>query len=70
MIELKGSTVTLTVRGGELVVSRMRLPGLSGVATVDGEAAERNGDVILFSRHHTLQAGGQLVVGVNAYGQA
>ena len=70
MVELKGSTVTLTVKGGELVVSRLRLPGLSGVATVDGQAAERNGDLILLGRDHTLQAGDRLVVEVDAYGQA
>ena len=29
-VELKGSNVTLTVKGGELVVSRLRLPGLPG----------------------------------------
>jgi uncharacterized protein (DUF608 family) len=70
VVELKGSTVTLTVKGGELVVSRLRLPGLSGVATVDGQATERNGDLILLGRHHTLRVGDRLVVGVNAYGKA
>jgi hypothetical protein len=58
--------VTLTVRGGELVVSRVRLPGLQGAATVDGHATERIGDVILLGK----QAGDRLVVGVNADGQA
>ena len=69
-VELKGPTLTLTVKGGELVVSRLRLPGLPGAVTVDGRAAERSGDLILLGRHHTLQAGDRLVVGVDAYGQA
>jgi hypothetical protein len=71
VVERNGWIVTLTVKGGEPGVSRLRLPGLSGVATVEGQAAERNGDVILLGRHHTLQAGESLVVGVDAYyGQA
>ncbi len=70
LVELKGTTVTLTVKGGELAVSRLRLPGRLGAATVDGQATERNGDLILLGRHHTLQAGDRLVVGVDAYGQA
>lgn len=70
MVGLKGSTLTLTVKGGELVVSRLRLPGLPGRVAVDGQAAERNGDLILLGRRHRLQAGDRLVVGVDAYGQA
>jgi hypothetical protein len=69
-IEMKGSTVTLTVKGGELVVSRLRLPGLSGIVTVEGQAAERNGDVILLGKHYMLHDGDRLVVGVDVYGQA
>jgi non-lysosomal glucosylceramidase len=70
VIELQGSTWTLTVKGGELAVSRVRLRAFPGVATVDGQAAERNGDVILLGRHRTLQAGDRLVVGVDPNGQA
>ncbi|HEY0793910.1 MAG TPA: GH116 family glycosyl-hydrolase [Chthoniobacterales bacterium] len=70
VFERKGSTVTLTLKGGELAVSRLRLPGLSGAATVDGQAAERDGDVILLGKHRVLQAGDRLIVGVDAYGQA
>jgi non-lysosomal glucosylceramidase len=70
VVELKGSTWTLTVKGGELTVSRLRLAGLSGAATVDGQAAERDGEVVLLARIHRLQAGDRLVVGVDAYGQA
>jgi hypothetical protein len=69
-IELKGSTVTLTVKGGELTVSRLRLPRIPGSPTVEGRAAERDGDVILLGRRHTLQAGNRLVVGVDANGEA
>jgi non-lysosomal glucosylceramidase len=64
VVELAGSTVTLKVKGGELAVSKLRLPGRSGAATVDGQAAERNGDVILLRRQHTLKAGDRLVVGL------
>ena len=70
MVELEGRTLTLTVKGGELAVSRLRLPGLSGVATVGGQATERNGDLILLGRHYQLHAGEGLVVGLDAYGQA
>jgi non-lysosomal glucosylceramidase len=69
-VELKGSTVTLTVKGGQLAVSRLRLPRLSGSPSVDGRATERDGDVILLGRRHTLQAGDRLVVGVDANGEA
>ena len=70
VVELKGSTVTLTVKGGELVVSRLRLPGRAGAVTVEGQAAERDGDLILLGKQHTLKAGDRLVVEADAYGQA
>jgi non-lysosomal glucosylceramidase len=69
-IELQGSKVTLSIKGGELVVSKIRLPGFRGIATVDGQATKRNGDLILLGRDHTLQSGDRLVVGVDAHGQA
>jgi uncharacterized protein (DUF608 family) len=69
-VELKGSTVTLTVKGGELAVSKLRLPRIAGSPTVEGQAAKRDGDVILLGRRHTLQAGDRLVVGENANGEA
>jgi hypothetical protein len=52
------------------VVSKLRLPGRSGAATVEGQATERDGDLILLGRQHTLKAGDRLVVEVDAYGQA
>jgi non-lysosomal glucosylceramidase len=67
-VQLNDSKMTLTVKGGELVVSRLRLPGLRGVATVDGQATERDGDLILLGRDHALQAGDRLIVGVDAHG--
>jgi non-lysosomal glucosylceramidase len=70
VVELKGTTVTLTVKGGQLAVSKLRFPGHSGVATVQGQVAARNGDLILLGRLHTLQAGDGLVVEVDAYGHA
>jgi non-lysosomal glucosylceramidase len=69
-VELEGSTMTLTVKGGELAVSRLRLPQLKGLPIAQGQAAERDGEVILLGRHHTLQAGDRLVVEVNTNGQA
>jgi non-lysosomal glucosylceramidase len=70
VVELRGSTVTLAVHGGELGVSRLRLAGLPGIATVGGRAAERKGDVVLLGSHRRLKPGDRLVVGVEAYGQA
>ncbi len=69
LIELKGSTVTLTVKGGQLVISRLVLPGLPGRATVGGRSAERDGHAILLNGDQRLEAGGRLVVEVEAYGQ-
>jgi hypothetical protein len=51
-------------------VSRLRLPRIPGSPTVEGQAVERDGDVILLGRRHTLQAGNRLVVGVDANGEA
>jgi hypothetical protein len=70
VVELKGSTVTLTVKGGELLVSRLRLANRPGAATVNGEATKRDGDLILLGRHRELKGGDRLVVEVDAYGQA
>jgi non-lysosomal glucosylceramidase len=67
-VQLNESKITLTVKGGELVVSRLRLPGLLGVATVDGRATERNGDLILLGKDHALRSGDRLIVGVDAHG--
>jgi non-lysosomal glucosylceramidase len=70
VVELRGSTVTLIVKGGELGLSRLRLPGRSGAATVQGRNVERNGDLIVLGKHHSLKAGDRLVVEVQAYGEA
>jgi non-lysosomal glucosylceramidase len=70
VVEMQRSTVTLTVKGGELAVSRLLLPGLLGTVTVQGQVAERNGEVILLGRQHILQAGDRLVAKVDTYGQA
>jgi non-lysosomal glucosylceramidase len=67
-VQLNGSKVTLTVKGGELVMSRLRFPGLPGHATVDGQFTERDGDLILLGRDHMLQAGDRMIVGVDAHG--
>jgi uncharacterized protein (DUF608 family) len=70
VVELRGPTVTLTVKGGELVVSRLWLPDRPGAATVQGQPVERNGDLIMLGRYHTLKIGERLVVGVGGYGEA
>jgi uncharacterized protein (DUF608 family) len=69
-VELRGSTVALTVKGGELAVSRLWLPGRPGAATVQGQAAERKGDLIMLGRHYTLKTGDRLVVELGGYGEA
>ncbi|MBV8275268.1 MAG: beta-glucosidase [Verrucomicrobia bacterium] len=70
VVELRGSTVTLTVKGGELGLSRLRLPGRLGAATVQGRHVERNDDLIVLGWHHALKAGDRLVVEVETYGEA
>jgi non-lysosomal glucosylceramidase len=67
-VQLNQSKMTLTVKGGELVVSRLRLPGLRGAVTVDDRATERNGDLVLLGRDYALQSGDRLIVGVVAHG--
>jgi non-lysosomal glucosylceramidase len=70
IVEMKGSTLTLTVKGGELAMSGIRLPELLGAATVDGRIAERKDDLILLGNQQTLQAGDRMVLEVHSYGQA
>jgi hypothetical protein len=68
-IELAGSTATLSVKGGELNVSRIRVAGFAGRVAVDGNVAEREGDVILLGATRKLKVGDRLVVGADARGQ-
>ena len=68
-IEFKGGIATLSIKGGELNVSRLRLPGLAGAVAVDGKAAEREGDVVLLRTTRKLKVGDRLVVGADARGQ-
>jgi hypothetical protein len=63
-VAFKGGTVTITVKGGELSVSRLSLPTLAGAATVDGRAAEREGDAVLLGSPRRLNPGERIVVGV------
>ena len=69
-VAFRGATVALTVKGGELAVARVRLPGLAGTASVDGRAAAREGDAVLLGSLRRLKPGDQLVIGVDARGQA
>ncbi|HXM02493.1 MAG TPA: GH116 family glycosyl-hydrolase [Chthoniobacterales bacterium] len=66
-----GTSVTITVKGGELTVSRLRLPGRSwSAAVVDGRTAGRDDDAILLGTARTLQAGDSLAVELNTDGDA
>jgi hypothetical protein len=66
-----GTTVTITVKGGELTVSRLRLPGRSrSTAMVDGRTAGRDHDAIFLGTARTLQAGDSLAVELNTDGEA
>jgi hypothetical protein len=71
VIELKGTTVKVMVKGGELTVSRLRLPGhAGGDAVVDGQAAQRDGELVLLRKSRTLKAGDHLSVELNPNGKA
>jgi uncharacterized protein (DUF608 family) len=69
-VEFRNSTLEMSVIGGELTVSRVRLPGMPGKARVDGQAAGREGDVILLGARRTLKPGDRLVVELSTNGQA
>ena len=69
-IEFRGRTAILSVKGGELVVSRLRLPTLPGPATIDGRPVRRDGDVVLLGERRTLRQGQHLVVGAERRGEA
>ena len=62
-VVFRGDSVTLTVLGGELRVSRIRLPMLPGGASVDGQPAEREGAVVLLGVERTLAPGERFVIG-------
>jgi uncharacterized protein (DUF608 family) len=71
VVELKGTSVNLVVKGGELTVSRLRLPGRSGgAALVDGQSADRDGDLVIFGKERILKAGECLAVELNPDGKA
>ena len=69
-IEFRGRSAILSVRGGELAVSRLRLPTLPGRVTIDGRPVERDGDVILLGERRVLRAGQHIVVGADERGEA
>jgi hypothetical protein len=69
-VEFQNSTVEMSVIGGELTVSRVRLPGMPGEARADGQAAGREGDVVLLGAGRTLKSGDRLVVELSTNGQA
>ena len=57
-----GNSITLAVRGGELAISRIRLPFLKGPVTVDGVAARRDDDVVVLPVAARLGAGDAIVL--------
>lgn len=61
-VEFKGKTVTLVVKGGELTIVQLDLPGLKGAVTVDGGEAEREGDLVRLGEPRTLKPGDRVVV--------
>ena len=69
-IEFRGATATLSVKGGELAVSRLRLPLLSGRAEIDGRPTLREGEVILLDGPRVLRAGERIVIGAGRRGGA
>jgi familyl 116 glycosyl hydrolase-like protein len=68
-IEFRGGGAILSVKGGELVVSRLRLPTVPGPATIDGRPVRRDGDTILLDERRTLRQGQHLVVGAEMRGE-
>jgi non-lysosomal glucosylceramidase len=69
-IEFRGRSAILSVRGGELAVSRLRLPTLPGRVTIDGRPVERDGEVILLGERRVLRPGQHIVVGADERGEA
>lgn len=66
-----GTTVCITVKGGELTLSRLRLPGRSwSRAAVDGQTAECDDDTILLRTSRILKPGDRLTVELNPNGEA
>jgi uncharacterized protein (DUF608 family) len=69
-IAFRGAAATLSVKGGELEISTLRLPMPPGRATVDGRPVERDGEAIFLGASRILRAGDALSVGVEARGAA
>ena len=69
-IEFRGDTATLSVKGGELAISRLRLPLFSGSAEIDGRPTRREGEVILLDGPRVLRASERVVIGADGRGGA
>ena len=63
------SSVTITVKGGELSLARLRLPTLAGAVAINGAPALRSEDVILLDRPRKLKVGDRLVIEGQARGK-
>jgi non-lysosomal glucosylceramidase len=71
VIEIRETTVTITVKGGELTLCRLLLPGRSwNTATVDGQTAGHDDSAVVLGAARILQAGDSLVVELNTHGEA
>ncbi len=69
-IEFRQRAAILSVKGGELAASRLRLPSLPGRVTVDGCPVERDGDVVLLGGRRRLGPGERIVIGADERGAA
>jgi non-lysosomal glucosylceramidase len=69
-IEFSGLTAALRVKGGELLVSRVHLPTLTGRCQIDGSHAERDGDVVLLGSRRKFGVGDSFVIGAERIGTA
>jgi non-lysosomal glucosylceramidase len=67
-IEFRGSSATLSIKGGELEISAVSLPAMPGRATVAGKPAARQGDRIELGARRVLKAGDSLAMGVEPLG--
>jgi uncharacterized protein (DUF608 family) len=67
-IEFRDTSAIVTVKGGELAVSRLGLPTLPGRVVADGKPAERDGDIVLLGARRVLRAGEQLAIGADKRG--
>ncbi len=62
-VEFRGDEARLTVRGGELRLSRIKLANMPARVTLDGRPAKRQGSVVLLDAERTMRSGESIIVG-------